>query len=1398
MRLQSDNAVDGVTSTGSQGQLTLGQLVAGAFLLETMVAKATSLSHFDHSLAIEKKLVKLVAGLWESRLKKAIATAVTHLGSGGHSQIKLGAVSDVLVTFKEALSGWAIVAMPLYRAAIAESYRLGKQYGHNRAYGVISQQVVQKAKWGELPLPGTPPLDNNYVWAPNGIGTNWSWKNQSQLPAPNSIGGKLWQKVQDAGATIYAADWKAAGGSKEDMAAMASGSFGNVYHPDPTHVEGLEAEAPPVSPPSVPPPPAPHGKKVGGPAKGGKMAEVKPHFGLVDKQAIDAATEKVFMWLGDFTHKDLPEAISKVVKDIVITNGQDASLAATQLGTALADKFGFELSGTSLSLDGVPKVPTGFKGDVQDYLEVVSSNAVTLATNMGTAQSFKELHITEYTIVNPEDERTCDVCNFMSGQTFETQALTDHIDNLLAATNADEVKAASPWVHTVDEMGAHTELSSLTSSTPLTGFEKDKLAGEGFAMPPYHGRCRCSIDIAESSELSLEPVEVEPMPSPEPPAAVSPLPTVVPAMPQGGTWQPSLLTPDHQQQELSETAPWAVDQMKYLPDMQFEGVHTKLGYQDPQGDKWIYKPQPDFRAMVDRLAAELAIAVGRETTEVYMWSNGKAHGSASAKGGSIQKMFKGVSGDLRAIKPEMLTAKDASDLQKEHLFDWLISQHDSHCKNVLQTPDGLKFIDKGQAFRFLGKDSLNLKWGAYDNPNPQETYYHTLFNAYAQGGNVKLSSYADMNGMIKSIEGLDNAKFSAMLRPYAKAALAAAAKDPSMKSMTWMGKFKTEQAFIDFMVERKENIRKDVHAFYTELEKKRAAATGTKFKPIPLNAEPTLAVKPLPEPSSTGHNWQQIHEIAQKSGWTGGTFFTTGEDYDSNMWTLYGTQGDGSFLHTKLKSNADLRLGAVIQKLSAPSSPNMLTQSDPHYNEALIIAKSFNNHMKPGGDQISSPSMDKIQTLWTNLENMKHTGSPDDMLHAQHYLNYLGQIWDPDIKAWNKAGLGAKLTPFIAKAKPAPTMPGITPSDPLAGWSVESVKSFDPINRKLPKSGKIVAVPGSNGVEYTGSNKLQSYTDRSVYRFTTPSGDHIFYRPHTNLLAAKGDFSYHTSIPIEQLTPQELDKRMSHLADIGLAYKAADAKDMELLYLRKVAFKAKLEEHTHMIASGGDKDEQIKKLKEALTTNAPANMPIKFDKGYNFMPVYDGGKARWNAHYIPDDVTDQYTLFHNPYGGLVPDLKKILNSKTDALISTMAKTRVGIPVSRDTGMSPDEDITTGGAQYTFTRIAGQSGYHNYNTVGFHFKGHMLKDLDAITYKGDKYGKVSNDMLEKRHTPNDWGMLTTTKNETIFKDSLSLQNLDHISAGSVYERNDIIGVFKKNGYTEFAGKKIEDLVTTLYH
>lgn len=225
-------------------------------------------------------------------------------------------------------------------------------------------------------------------------------------------------------------------------------------------------------------------KAIGEPA-----AEFGFAFDLADEAALAAAKNKNTFWIGEMYDETMSTVISDTVAETSIAAGASRAEAAKLLTTRLT------------KLLGTVSMPTGYTGTLRSYVEGIVANALTTARVQGQIKSFTDLGVTTYEIVNPQDERTCPVCGHMDGKVFTTKQATTLIEEEIAAESPAAVKAVHPWL----------SLAQMLDISPKPGFQSTtdstSLADAKFNLPPFHFRCRCTVDISEESESfeSLEP-----------------------------------------------------------------------------------------------------------------------------------------------------------------------------------------------------------------------------------------------------------------------------------------------------------------------------------------------------------------------------------------------------------------------------------------------------------------------------------------------------------------------------------------------------------------------------------------------------------------------------------------------------------------------------------------------------------------------------------------------------------------------------------------------------------------------------------------------------------------------------------------------------------------------------
>ena len=287
--------------------------------------------------------------------------------------------------------------------------------------------------------------------------------------------------------------------------------------------------------------------------KGAKFVRVLPHFDIVDGRVVDALKNHQVFWIGDHYESAVARGIAQTAKEWVVEAGRHPREAIDTLRTRLGETL------------GKVTIPSGYRGSAASYFEGVAANAATVARVQGQMRSFIDYGVTTYEIVNPRDSRTCESCVHMDGKTFSVRQGADVMEESLAAKTPEQVKSAQPWMDI-------KQIQAISSGAGKAGpGDAGKLAEARFCLPPFHFKCRCTVDISEdagswriagpseepripappgpppSLPPSKPPVGIPPLaPATVPPAAKRPpaqglrkprgkKPAVAPPAPQGGT-----------------------------------------------------------------------------------------------------------------------------------------------------------------------------------------------------------------------------------------------------------------------------------------------------------------------------------------------------------------------------------------------------------------------------------------------------------------------------------------------------------------------------------------------------------------------------------------------------------------------------------------------------------------------------------------------------------------------------------------------------------------------------------------------------------------------------------------------------------------------------------------------
>ncbi|HWD77892.1 MAG TPA: hypothetical protein VG497_03395, partial [Kribbella sp.] len=253
------------------------------------------------------------------------------------------------------------------------------------------------------------------------------------------------------------------------------------------------------------------------------------------------------------------------------------------------------------------------------------------------------------------------------------------------------------------------------------------------------------------------------------------------------------------------------------------GTHPKTLHNGPDGTTWIAKGGGGAIAQTEAAASRLAARAGLPVVPVYATKvNGKPV--------SVQPLLAGakpISG-----KAASWSQADVDEIVRLHVTSWASWLPNAHEGNVLRTgAGGLVPIDQGQAFKNFGVDKLELGY------RPSATaVYHQVYDAHLAG---KLGPGVQVNpaaahSVIHRLESVPDAEWRAMLHTVAHAGAG--------KNLSWVEPMRARAAkthgiaesavttsqiaesFLDYAVERKNNIRRDFVRFFTDDVKIASAA----------------------------------------------------------------------------------------------------------------------------------------------------------------------------------------------------------------------------------------------------------------------------------------------------------------------------------------------------------------------------------------------------------------------------------------------------------------------------------------------------------------------------------------------------------------------------------------------
>jgi len=384
-----------------------------------------------------------------------------------------------------------------------------------------------------------------------------------------------------------------------------------------------------------------------------------------------------------------------------------------------------------------------------------------------------------------------------------------------------------------------------------------------------------------------------------------------------------------------------------------------------------------------------------------------------------------------------------------------------------------------------------------------------------------------------------------------------------------------------------------------------------------------------------------------------------------------------------------------------------------------------------------------------------------------------------------------------------------------AVWKIKEY--FKPLKLPTPK------VPKAEGAQFAFVKKNKLFESEIVNGFQTETK--IDVGLNVNYLEAKikggrirvfndkNQFATYGKVEIQlegnaQATGTKLYKLMD---DLGIQTTSPSALDGEELYLKQILNYQKQYATVREIDAIKDQTERIRLMKTDIEVRHKklTGKMIQVDKLKDYKPYgrregFGDGKL---IKEIPSELLGKewnkfrkdYRLYHHFYIRTSDAVDQILNTGGQFAPSA-DRLRRGIQFRLKNGgklgMSPDDDIVSGGAEFFYTRIW-QRGRANYRG-GIVYDADKIRRLDKLSYYGDKFGRTTGTTVQDFNVSDvkGWKKNATNvdHNETDFKGGISIFDADRIVAQNEAERNEILKVFKKHRITKLPdGRKIEDFI-----
>lgn len=861
------------------------------------------------------------------------------------------------------------------------------------------------------------------------------------------------------------------------------------------------------------------------------------------------------------------------------------------------------------------------------------------------------------------------------------------------------------------------------------------------------------------------------------------------------------------------------------------GINTKYSVIDQYGRDWILKPShpgmPLWRIEGEDSSHRLGNLLGFNTAEGQI--NSVDHPGRGRQKGAAQRLFDNVLRDTHGLSVTSLSPQERQDLADEHLLDWFLSNHDGHDEQFLRLATGrLVGIDKGQSYKFFGKDKLELDWKPPQNAKP--IYYNQLYhaiidkkisraeaddivrNALARAASMEMAPDADIAA--EALRGLKNRDPNSL-------------KPGFVSGSGLVGVGTTAKNIPDLVkqiVDRKNNLVDDFKEFYKDIYAKAGYTWDGSLEP-----------NQTAPPFHSGVSARLFKEVADTEV-HGVPAFYAGEDIeDGSMlfwqehWKNTGPTVTGTEpvlrAELKLRDAADKRVTKWLNEhlgqnagVQAPKGGVPELRHEPTWWTLIEhAARATNSHVSdpsyfstPLAQTRNAPFVDMKTTIEKELRQLKRgvlssadlgyaTGSSDIDRKAfiehekmlEMYLKYI-----QDIETARVAG-GRIYRTTRFDFTPIPPDPNV----PIP--SAVKMKVTKAINSRQrgafsAKTGKLTVDPKTPDVQ-----------SGQMFVIEIRPGLELEYRPWARA-------GVYDAVPLSQqglmrlaahnfqgLAPDDMQTVYDALAEMGLPIKPMTLQDMELQYWRMQY--GVLQDSSDSMTRYGAVTGKIRS-ELARRRNIPIAEEIEIYKsGFaagpdsrasidnaDFMPHFSRthlesdtptGKPYWHRFNVTAADIERATKGMFPKH-LIANPNVMLDIvQSGQLLSTEERTRVLGGFMNGRHSSSDQE--SGGASYVFASLAGSAPRGDTGTM-MYLSPHTLRRSSNFHFPSMQQGRISSRKANSKFQVAGYDT-TSSWNAIHYKNSISiLDDVEVIVFADARTRDAAILAYAQAGIREIRG------------